>query len=68
RRSTRSEAHKALATAAMPADAIYFTLPDAKLFQKVVGRYHSGTPVAAQDQPGTAAYGQSLPSDGDASQ
>lgn len=68
RRSTRSEAHKVLATAAMPADTIYFTLPDAVLFQNVVGRYRSGTPIPLQDQPGTAAYGQSLPNDGDTSQ
>jgi cytochrome o ubiquinol oxidase subunit 2 len=68
RRSTRSEAHKALATAAMPADVIYFTLSDARLFQKVVGRYHSGTPIPAQDQPGTSIYDQSLATDGDTSQ
>jgi cytochrome o ubiquinol oxidase subunit 2 len=68
RRSTRGEAHKALATAAMPADAIYFKLPDARLFQEVVGRYHSGTPIPAQDQPGTSIYDQSLATDGDTSQ
>lgn len=67
RRSTRIEAHEALATAAMPGDAIYFTLPDATLFRTVVGRYRSGTPIRAQDQPGTAVYGQGPANDGEPS-
>ncbi|WP_444945335.1 cytochrome ubiquinol oxidase subunit II [Microbulbifer sp. VTAC004] len=57
-RTTREEAHKELATAQMPAQAIYFTLPDASLFQDIVMRYHSGKPLSIEEQPGTEKFGR----------
>ncbi|MEM7168785.1 MAG: cytochrome ubiquinol oxidase subunit II [Pseudomonadota bacterium] len=57
---SRAQAHQALASDAMPADAIYFTLPDAMLFSKIVGRYHSGAPLALDEQPGTPAFAASV--------
>jgi hypothetical protein len=31
-------------------------LEDAALFDSIVGRYHAGTPITPQQQPGTAHY------------
>ena len=55
-RSSQEDAHKALATDAMPKDAIFFTLPDTHLFHKIVMRYHSGQPLALSQQPGTPEF------------
>jgi len=57
-RTTREEAHKELATAKMPAQAIYFTLPDTELFHDIVMRYHSGKPLSIEEQPGTEKFGR----------
>ncbi|BBM02772.1 cytochrome ubiquinol oxidase subunit II [Microbulbifer sp. GL-2] len=57
-RTTREEAHKELATAQMPAQAIYFTLPDSGLFHDIVMRYHSGKPLSIEEQPGTEKFGR----------
>lgn len=42
KRSSRVEAHAALATAAMPEDVIYFTVADANFFHNIVHKYHGG--------------------------
>ena len=57
-RSDREEVQKALATPDMPDTALYFALPDAGLFDKIVHRYHSGAALPRADQPGTTSYGQ----------
>ncbi|MDP5218096.1 cytochrome ubiquinol oxidase subunit II [Ruegeria sp. 2205SS24-7] len=57
-RSDRTEVQQALATPDMPETALYFTLPDAGLFDKIVHRYHNGTALPDADQPGTTSYGQ----------
>ncbi|MFA0811793.1 ubiquinol oxidase subunit II [Microbulbifer epialgicus] len=64
RRTTRKEAHSALATAQMPAQAIYFTLPDVELFQSIVMRYHSGKPISIEEQPGTEKFGRDKEAEG----
>ncbi|MFS1522719.1 cytochrome c oxidase subunit II [Microbulbifer sp. 2304DJ12-6] len=58
-RSTRRKAHSELATAQMPAKAIYFTLPNLQLFRNIVMRYHSGKPLSIEEQPGTEKFGRS---------
>ncbi|KIC40358.1 cytochrome O ubiquinol oxidase [Ruegeria sp. ANG-R] len=56
RQSSQEEAHKGLASGAMPSDAIWFTLPDIHLFHKIVGRYHTGKPLPLAAQPGTVEF------------
>lgn len=56
KRSDFKEAHAALATPAMPNNAIYFTLPDKQWFHRVVSRYHQSQAVTPSQQPGTASY------------
>jgi cytochrome o ubiquinol oxidase subunit II len=48
--STRAEAHAELATSAMPKDVIYFTLPDAILFDSIVHKYHGGMSMHKNSQ------------------
>ncbi|MCL6285812.1 cytochrome ubiquinol oxidase subunit II [Ruegeria sp. 2012CJ41-6] len=57
-RTDRAEVQQALGTADMPDNALYFTLPDAQLFDKIVHRYHGDTALPRADQPGTTSYGQ----------
>ncbi len=57
-RTDRDEAQKALGTAQMPLNALYFTLEEGDLFHSILHRYHSGEPLAVADQPGTTEFGQ----------
>lgn len=65
RRSTRSEAQLALATAQMPADALYFKLDDPELFNRIMRRYLGSEGLEPHEQPGSTQYGVSAqPSSG----
>ncbi len=57
-RSDRDEVQAALGTAQMPENALYFTLEEGDLFQSILHRYHGGQPLLADQQPGTAEFGQ----------
>ncbi|WP_300069810.1 cytochrome ubiquinol oxidase subunit II [uncultured Ruegeria sp.] len=57
-RTDRDEVQKALGTAQMPTNALYFNLEDGDLFHSILHRYHSGEPLSVDQQPGTVEYGQ----------
>lgn len=57
-RTDRDEAQAALGTPLMPLNALYFTLDDGDLFASILHRYHSGEPLAFDEQPGTTEFGQ----------
>ncbi|MGV6804300.1 MAG: cytochrome ubiquinol oxidase subunit II [Ruegeria sp.] len=57
-RTDRDEVQAALGTPLMPDNALYFRLDDGDLFHGILGRYHSGAPLAGDQQPGTVQYGQ----------
>ncbi|WP_271949015.1 cytochrome ubiquinol oxidase subunit II [Ruegeria faecimaris] len=57
-RTDRDEVQAMLGNDQMPTDALYFTLADGDLFQSILHRYHGATPLPADQQPGTAEYGQ----------
>ena len=57
-RTDRDEVQAALGTALMPLNALYFTLEEGDLFQAILHRYHGGQALEADQQPGTASYGQ----------
>ncbi|NOD47570.1 MULTISPECIES: cytochrome ubiquinol oxidase subunit II [unclassified Ruegeria] len=56
-RTDRDEVQAALGTAQMPDDALYFTLEE-DVFQSILHRYHTGEGLPADQQPGTASFGQ----------
>ena len=56
KRSTVTEARAALATAAMPSDVLHFSPVRKQLYGEIMHRYHSGKPIAAEEQPGGARY------------
>ncbi|NOD77918.1 MULTISPECIES: cytochrome ubiquinol oxidase subunit II [unclassified Ruegeria] len=56
-RTDRDEVQAALGTAQMPDDALYFTLEE-DVFHSILHRYHSGEALPADQQPGTASFGQ----------
>ncbi|WP_444930444.1 cytochrome c oxidase subunit II [Microbulbifer sp. SSSA002] len=57
-RGTKKQAYKALGNRQMPANTLYFNLPDSGIFQQIVMRYHSGQPLSTEEQPGTRAFGR----------
>ncbi len=57
-RSDRDEVQAALGTSEMPDNALYFTLEESDLFASILHRYHQGAPLTADQQPGTAQFGQ----------
>ncbi|WP_162946978.1 cytochrome ubiquinol oxidase subunit II [Ruegeria sp. EL01] len=57
-RTDRDEVQKALGTAQMPDNALYFKLDDGDLFHSILHRYHSGEPLSVDQQPGTVEFGQ----------
>ncbi|WP_254428835.1 MULTISPECIES: cytochrome ubiquinol oxidase subunit II [unclassified Ruegeria] len=57
-RTDRDEVQAALGTSDMPDNALYFTTEGADLFQTILHRYHHEEPLPADQQPGTAEYGQ----------
>ncbi|WP_319544584.1 cytochrome ubiquinol oxidase subunit II [Ruegeria conchae] len=56
-RTDRDEVQAALGTQLMPLNALYFTLEEGDLFRSILHRYHSGEPLARDQQPGTTAFG-----------
>ncbi|NRD89074.1 cytochrome ubiquinol oxidase subunit II [Sphingopyxis sp. BSNA05] len=59
-RGSTAEAHATLANNKVPDGVVYFTLPDANLFHKVVMRYHDGKPIIRSEQPGTKEFSASV--------
>ncbi|SLN38987.1 ubiquinol oxidase subunit II [Ruegeria meonggei] len=57
-RTDRDEVQTALGTEKMPEKALYFTLEDGDLFHLILHRYHGEQPLPADQQPGTAEFGQ----------
>ncbi|MDB4354069.1 hypothetical protein N9Z02_02080 [Akkermansiaceae bacterium] len=56
RRTSRSEVQKTLGTDQMPEKALYFYLPDKKLFSKILMRYADGNALTPETQPGSALF------------
>ena len=52
------EVQAALGTPEMPDNALYFTLEESDLFASILHRYHQGAPLTADQQHGTAQFGQ----------
>ncbi|MBY8974534.1 cytochrome ubiquinol oxidase subunit II [Rhodobacteraceae bacterium NNCM2] len=59
--STAAESHAALGTPAMPPATVYFNAVPQMFFHQIMSRYHSGTPLPRQSQPGSAVFGDPLP-------
>lgn len=55
-----AKAHAMLASDTTPEGVVYFTLPDTELFRKIVMRYHSGAPLALDEQPGSVAFSATI--------
>ena len=55
-RATAKQSKAALGLSGAPDGALYFTLPEADIFQTVLARYRSGQPMMAHEQPGSPTY------------
>ena len=55
-RSTTDEVHNTLGNDAMPDNVTYFNQVPHNLYKSIIGRYHTGQPIPADQQPGGAMY------------